>query len=45
MGGDRNEILIFPVRALRKYLTITEQYCLGISVLFVSVSQRKKRVS
>ena len=45
MGGDRDELLLFPNRALRKYISRTEQYCPGISNLFASTTKRKKQVS
>ena len=46
-GGDHDELLLLlcPIRALKKYLARTEQYLFGISGLFTSTSQRKKRVS
>ena len=42
MGGDRDELLLFHIRAPQKYLARMEQYHPGISGLFVSMSQRKK---
>ena len=45
MGGDRDELLLCPIKAFRKYLARMEQYCPGISGIFVSTSQKKNRVS
>ena len=43
--GDRDELLLYPIRALQKYLSWTEQYLPGIEGLFASTGVRKKRVS
>ena len=45
VGGDHEELLLYPIRALHKYLARMEQYHFDISGLFVSTSCRKKRVS
>ena len=42
---DREELLLCPISALRKYLSRTEQYRPGIEGLFVSTGRSKKRVS
>ena len=43
VDGDRDELLLCPIRALRKYLSWKKQYCPGIESLFVSTGVRKKR--
>ena len=45
VGGDWDELLLCPIKALRKYLTRTEQYRPGIEGLFISTGRRKKWVS
>ena len=45
VGDDRDELLLCPIRALRKYLSWTEQYYPGIEGLFISTGRHKKRVS
>ena len=45
VGGDRDELELCPIGALRKYLFWTEQYCLVISNLFASMTVRKKQMS
>ena len=45
VGDDRDGLLLCPSRALRKYLSRTEQYRPGIEYLFISMGGRKKRVS
>ena len=45
VGGDRDKLLLYPVRALCKYLSHTERYCPVIEGLFVSTGWSKKRVS
>ena len=40
-----DELLLCPIRALRKYLSRMEQYHPGIECLFISAGWRKKRVS
>ena len=45
VGSDRDELLLCPTRALQKYLACTEQYCLGIEGLFISMGWRKKWLS
>ena len=37
VGGERDELLLPPIRGLRKYLARMEQYCPAISGLFISV--------
>ena len=37
--GDRNTLLLCPIRALQKYLTMTGQYFPDISGLFISTSR------
>ena len=44
VGGDGDELLLCPIRALRKYLSCTEQYRAEVSNSFVS-TKREKRVS
>ena len=44
VDGDRDELLLCPIRALRKYLSWTEQYHPGIEGLFISTGMRKKWV-
>ena len=45
IGGDRDEILLCPVHAVRWYVSWTEQYHPGISSLSISTSERKKQAS
>ena len=45
MDGNREKILLCPIRALSKYSVRTEQYRPDISGLFVSTFHTKKRVS
>ena len=45
VDGDREEILLCPIGALRRYLVRMEQYHPVISGYFVFTSRRKKRVS
>ena len=45
VDGDRDELLLCPIRALHKYLSRTEQYCSGIEGLFASTGRHKKQVS
>ena len=42
VGDDRDELLLCPIRALRKYLSQTEQYRLGIEGLFMSTGPVKR---
>ena len=44
-GDDRDELLLCPIQALRRYFLRTEQYRLGIEGLLVSTGCVKKRVS
>ena len=44
VGDDRDELLLCPIRALRKNLSETEQYRPGIEGLFISMRPRKKRL-
>ena len=43
--GDRDKVLLCPIRTFRKYLSWTEQYRHEISSLFVSVTKKMKLVS
>ena len=43
--GDKEELLLCPIQALREYLSQTEHFCPGIEGLFVSTGRVKKRVS
>ena len=45
MNGDREEMLLYHIRTIRKYLSWIEQYCPACTNLFVSVIKRKKWVS
>ena len=45
LDADGDEILLCPVRAVKKYLSITEQYCPACPNLSVAVCKRKKWVS
>ena len=45
VGDDIDELLMCPIRALRKYQSRMEQYRPGIEGLFISMGRRKKRVS
>ena len=45
VGGDRDELLLCPIRTLRKYLSQIEQYCPSIEGLFISMGRHKKKVS
>ena len=42
---DRDELLLCPVRAFRKYLSQMKQFCPGIEILFVATGRVKERVS
>ena len=42
VDGNRDELLLYPIRALGKYIARTEQYYPGIECQFVSTLQRKK---
>ena len=44
VGDDKAELLMCPIRALRRYLSRKEQYRPGIEGLFISTRRRKKRV-
>ena len=44
VGGNRDEFLLCPIRALRKYLSRMEQYHSGIEGLLISTGMIKKRV-
>ena len=45
VDGDRDELLLCSISALRKYMSRTEQYCPGISNLFISMTEKKRQVS
>ena len=45
VGDDRDELLMCPIRALRRYLSRMEQYRPGIEGLFISTGRREMRVS
>ena len=45
VGGDRDEGLFCPIRALRKCLACTEQLCPDVPSLLIFSGRRKKRVS
>ena len=43
VDGDRDELLLCPIRALWKYLSWMEQYRLEFKGLFIATGMRKKR--
>ena len=45
VDGDRDELLVCPIRALQKYFSQTEQYRPHNEGLLISTDMRKKRVS
>ena len=45
VDGDRDELLLCPIRVLWKYLSRTEQYHPEIEGILISTGIRKKRVS
>ena len=45
LDEDRDEMLLCPIRALKRYLSGTEQFRLECPSLFVSKTKTKKRVS
>ena len=45
IGGNRDELLLCPIRALRKYLSQKKPHYPGIEGSFISMSRRKKWVS
>ena len=45
VGGDRDELLLCPIRAPWKHLTRTEQYHLAIEGLFIPMGWSKKQMS
>ena len=45
VGGDRGKLLMFPIRALKRYLLRMEQYCPDIFNLLVCASKGMERVS
>ena len=42
---DRDEMLICPIRTVKKYFSRMEQFHFAFSSLFISMSKKKKRVS
>ena len=45
VSGGRDKLLLCNIRALRKHLSQTEQYCPGISNPFISMTKRREWVS
>ena len=43
MDGERDELLLCPIRVPRKYLLCRKQYCPEVSNLFVSTTKRRNR--